>query len=966
MPIINSVLAGGGGTPVSADTTMSLPIDVETSGNNISMFGGSYASTLNASTTGQTKGYKNDAYIVLNQDDTKSMVLSQTETFPSGSFKSAVMSSTSIYLDDTKTNIVGTESPVGFEVSYNPTEEGVIKPNYSVVGSVTVDSNNVASGFSSSNYLLTDYFLDISQDFEIGCKCKINSSNNNYTPVFGTPDSAFIFLGKDDSNHPHFNLRNSGGSWGSGPHLSSFNMAVGGTYYLKGVKSGDTLTIYASTDGETWESASSTFTVGTKADPFRIGCESGNSNAFPGDIYLDDCYVKIGGNIVYQPNPSAVYPKENFTKVGSPTITDGVLGNLSGSNYLEFPGVNIGTADSWEIFTRVKTGSATYSSYYILGGGGTACFDYGIAGNVWKFYLSSNGSSWNIASDINKGISASTSTWYYVKFYFTGTKYEMDISTDGETWTNVAEFASTTKVYNCPTMRVGNTNDRNWPWKDYIDLNETYIKVNGEIVWRPLLQPSAGDITVSEGYDYIDENTPPFLLNSDLTQTASQLVVHSEDFIEGIKYDTCFTTIGNPSIDSNHWINCTYKGLVADRQVDNTYSTFEIGLKIGGCTNASPNQIMFASTYGSYTAIALNIANGKFVLYLSSNASSSYDIANGTSGSYSVQTNTTYYLKLIFDGSKYVLSYSLDGETYVDDITVTSSTKIPSFTPTVCSWVQNGTNVSSSYSGFIDLDDVYVKTDGNLVWSPYMPKVIKKGTLFLTKPTSSTTSDVVCANSIQSAVVQKYITTGSSVVVDSNHRASGFTTTDYIKIPLNAWMGQYNVEIVIHFKTPETFGGDYYQGLGIDDSYDWRVGVKSDGVFIGAAGSWGTMSYSMQPNTEYWIKLSSPSGNVDMSTDGENYTRIGSNGLKFNNNQVMQNFCLGKMYNDSQAFDGTIYLDDCYIKLDGVIDSAPFMMESVSVSPTPTGTYAGSVVTPLNMNKTVTMDTTLTKLIDVS
>ena len=249
--IINSVISGGG-SPVSADTTMELPIDVSTSGNNISAFNGDYTSTLSDSTTGQTRGYKNDVYLVKDQDDNTDIVLSKSGTFPTGSFKSAVMSSTSIYLDDTKTNIVGTESPVGFEVSYNPSVDG--GGNYSIVGSPTI-TNNVLINPSSSAYLYTNnyYSLDISQDFEIGCKCKINSSNSNYTPVFGSPDSAFIFLGKDDSNHPHFNLRSSGGSWGSGPHLSSFTMSVGGTYYLKGIKSGNTITVYASTDGETWK-----------------------------------------------------------------------------------------------------------------------------------------------------------------------------------------------------------------------------------------------------------------------------------------------------------------------------------------------------------------------------------------------------------------------------------------------------------------------------------------------------------------------------------------------------------------------------------------------------------------------------------------------------------------------------------------------------------------------------------------
>ena len=87
MPIINTVVSGGGGSPVSADTTMTLPIETSTSENNIEMFNGDFTSTLSEALSGQTRGYKNDAYLVQDPDDNINVVLSKTGVFPVGSFK---------------------------------------------------------------------------------------------------------------------------------------------------------------------------------------------------------------------------------------------------------------------------------------------------------------------------------------------------------------------------------------------------------------------------------------------------------------------------------------------------------------------------------------------------------------------------------------------------------------------------------------------------------------------------------------------------------------------------------------------------------------------------------------------------------------------------------------------------------------------------------------------------------------
>ena len=58
---------------------------------------------------------------------------------------------------------------------------------------------------------------------------------------------------------------------------------------------------------------------------------------------------------------------------------------------------------------------------------------------------------------------------------------------------------------------------------------------------------------------------------------------------------------------------------------------------------------------------------------ISSNGTS-WDIANGSTGTYTVEAETTYTLQLSWDGSDYKLAYSIDETTFTDDITITSST----------------------------------------------------------------------------------------------------------------------------------------------------------------------------------------------------------------------------------------------------------------------------------------------------
>lgn len=98
---------------------------------------------------------------------------------------------------------------------------------------------------------------------------------------------------------------------------------------------------------------------------------------------------------------------------------------------------------------------------------------------------------------------------------------------------------------------------------------------------------------------------------------------------------------------------------------NNYHWTLEMGFTTGADVTAQQN--ILDSKFG----IALAIMGGQFVLAISSNGTS-WDIGNVT-GTYSVQPNTSYSVKLSWDGVNYTLSYSLDETNYTTDITIVSA-----------------------------------------------------------------------------------------------------------------------------------------------------------------------------------------------------------------------------------------------------------------------------------------------------
>lgn len=142
---------------------------------------------------------------------------------------------------------------------------------------------------------------------------------------------------------------------------------------------------------------------------------------------------------------------------------------------------------------------------------------------------------------------------------------------------------------------------------------------------------------------------------------------------------------------------------------------WEIITKVTTGSTIEENASIFASINDGADALWLETRSSKH-WGLALTSGSGWTIANHAVGSYTVQTNTDYWLKLSFNGNAYSLSYSLDGVDYVTDITINSSTSIRTL-PLAVGIVKGGDAWKCPWNGSIDLSQSYITIDSDLWWS---------------------------------------------------------------------------------------------------------------------------------------------------------------------------------------------------------------------------------------------------------
>ncbi len=218
---------------------------------------------------------------------------------------------------------------------------------------------------------------------------------------------------------------------------------------------------------------------------------------------------------------------------------------------------------------------------------------------------------------------------------------------------------------------------------------------------------------------YVGQATMPVAIDDALSTTSTNPVenrVITQKINEIELYKTPnLTIVGNPTIT---------QGQVSDF-AHNKYLQFPFALDL---TEATSIGIVMNVTTGndvttqqnilnSYYGLALAVISSHFVLAISSNGSS-WDIANSVAGTFDVEAETTYFLRLSWTGTDYVLEVSTDGgDTWSTDITVTSST-IPHETQVYIGASNNlyGAGTAYPFGGSVNLNNWIINYNGRVFW----------------------------------------------------------------------------------------------------------------------------------------------------------------------------------------------------------------------------------------------------------
>ena len=375
---------------------------------------------------------------------------------------------------------------------------------FTVVGSPTITSEGIASGFSTANYLTTSMQLSAlaGKSWRIEDTFTVAGNLIDYT----------LNLSEDLQEFGNITVSNNGlyFSYYIGD-LTDYNFGVINLtqipngiykYFLEFDKTTSLYTLgYSNLDGSNIHTTyflpgaanKELFTINTRPNQhIMIGNRLDYVAALPTD--LKQLVIKADGALIFSGNKTGIdtIKPDDYTVVGSPTISDdGVLTGTDSSNYVVLPSIPFGTANSWEIEGEYtpQTSSSSFTETIIgRGTGTTAGINLMNRQGYWAAYIGNSASdgwiTWNAT------ITAITAGQKYkFKFQFTGSAYKLLLSTNnGESYTTVWNAAPATAKTATITQYVGYINGATTGFSGILDLNELKIYINNDLYCQPCLK----------------------------------------------------------------------------------------------------------------------------------------------------------------------------------------------------------------------------------------------------------------------------------------------------------------------------------------------------------------------------------------------------------------------------------------------------------------------------------------------
>lgn len=350
--------------------------------------------------------------------------------------------------------------------------------------------------------------------------------------------------------------------------------------------------------------------------------------------------------------------------------------------------------------------------------------------------------------------------------------------------------------------------------------------------------------------------------------TSPNMIKLLAPYSDGDKTDYNVTIIGYPYINNGIASGFNSSSFI---QIPNKFApssnTWEVLIKVKTGIISSDAQCFYQSCSGTGESgrfgILCYVSDGKWRFALSTNNSSwLFDVT----GTYDVQSNTIYWIKITFNGTKYELSYSLNGEDFIVDISQDSTVPVYNSLPNTYIGIYSTTTFKFPWLGLIYLNESYIKINDEMFWQPE-ESIVPNVPNYLT--------------SVRKLV---YNVVGSPTIIDnvvSNFSSSNYITTDYTFLPKGySWVWQ------VKFMQTESFTtGTQYIMNSSNYKYSPYITILKDGTIsatVSTNGAWlagvGTSDFVVELNKYYWVRLEFDgvdTYSLKYSTDGQSYSLIG-------------------------------------------------------------------------------------------
>ena len=202
-------------------------------------------------------------------------------------------------------------------------------------------------------------------------------------------------------------------------------------------------------------------------------------------------------------NPKDILVRANVSKVGNIIDEDGVLSGFSTSNYATLLNNFNPSTYNWSWVIKINFSDVT--TLQTLVGGVTAEYapcELQIENGKLKLWLSENNSGSFVAGVLSNH-TFNVNTDYYIKVEFNGSSYIVSYSTDGITYTDTIIQNINKHIYSAPIGFGLDVYAKNTPLAGSIDLNESYINIDGQRWWSGMKSKVRLHTEDYDDYDWV-------------------------------------------------------------------------------------------------------------------------------------------------------------------------------------------------------------------------------------------------------------------------------------------------------------------------------------------------------------------------------------------------------------------------------------------------------------------------------